>query len=421
MSKKIYTSRMSGMKPRVRSSCILITIVLVIMAVVILGLFFIFPRLNSTPLNPRPNEITKPDISHSWVYVTNNLKFTATPAGDASGCTVDWLNDTAVDMTLYTFDAAGTRRNLITSINDSTCSIAENISTLGYVGITINGEDSGGLEPPAVTAGAEGMMHLMFALPDNPTTVYPTSGIWHYTMTANENNLDCSVGSFATTADGQVTFITTNYGLSGTLNAEDSTIFFSRSAYANPYYESPDYSFPINDTYGSVLFSFNVTDQEHMTGSLHMEGDVCSGDYPLTMELITPTVPPIYVPHQGSWNMQAGPLVCGGNVLTPGALTGLPIGFASLSITGGGPIPMQLDFSGTSSNLRVLQSVDTNIYSSLPYLYLGTATDPITHLPYNVMGTWNLNVLSETQIIATLTMLGTNGCTGATVVQLQQF
>jgi hypothetical protein len=139
------------------------------------------------------------------------------------------------------------------------------------------------------------------------------------------------------------------------------------------------------------------------------------------MSLIAPTVPPIYVPRQGSWNMQYGPLVCGASVIDPATLVGIPMSNIVLSVTGGGPIPMQLAFTGAPNNINLLQSPDTNIYNSAPYLYLGTAIDPITHIPYSLMGSWNITAISETQILGTLTVLGTNGCTGATVVQLQQY
>lgn len=366
------------------------------------------------------------DITNSWVYVADTIKFSITPNGDSATCTVEWINREPGIVTLFTIDTVTTeRRELSANINESTCVVNEDISQLGYIGITLNGEDSGGLEASlnetANTTDVAGTMHVMFTLPDNPTTVYPTSGIWNYNMSLSGENLDCSVGSFASSSNGEVSFITTNYGLSATMNADSNSIYFSRLDYANPEYETSEYSFPTYDGYGSVRYNLHVNDQEHMAGSLHMEGDVCTGEYPITMELLTPTVPPIIVPHQGSWNIQYGPLVCGSTVVEPTTLIGMPLGSAVLSVTGGGPVPMQLSWAGSSGNLSMMQSIGTNIYSSFSNIYLGTAVDPITGIPFTLMGSWNASVLSETQIMSTLSVVGSNGCVGSTVVQLQQY
>ncbi len=366
---------------------------------------------------------TSVDISKSWAYVSESLKFSLTPNGDSATCTVEWADREPTTITLYTIDAVTTeRRELTTNIDESTCVVNEDITRLSYIGITIDDEDNGGLEAPLTNAtDTPGMMHVMFALPDNPTTVYPTSGIWNYQMSASGNNLNCSVGSFAMSANGQVTFITTNYGLSATMNADSNSIYFSRLDYTVPEYETPQYSFPTYDSYGTVRYNLSVIDQEHMTGTLHMEGDACTGDYPITMNLLTATVPPIIVPRQGSWNIQYGPLMCGSTVVEPASLIGTPSGSAVLSVTGGGPVPMQLNWQGSPGNLNMMQSMGSNIYNSFSNMYLGTAIDPVTGIPFTLMGTWNASVLSETQIMSTVSVIGSNGCVGATVVQLQQF
>lgn len=363
------------------------------------------------------------DITNSWVYVTDVMRFSITPNGDSATCTLEWIDREPSTVALYTIDAASTeRRGITTNINENTCVVNEDVTQLGYIGITLNGEDSGGLEAPLnEAADTVGMMHAMFTLPDNPTTIYPTSGIWNYNMTFSDSNLDCSVGSFASSADGQVSFITSNYGLSATMNADDSSVYFSRLGYANPEYETSEYSFPTYDDYGSVRYTLHVNDQEHMSGTLHMQGDVCAGEYPITMELLAATVPPIIVPHQGSWNIQYGPLFCGGTMVEPTSLIGLPLGSAVLSVTGGGPIPMQLAWQGSPGNLNMMQSIGSNIYSSFSNVYLGTAFDLVTGIPFTLMGSWNASVLSETQIMSTVSVIGSNGCVGAMVVQLQQY
>lgn len=348
-----------------------------------------------------------------WVLTTATVQIDVMPQAGQSPCIVTWLNDSApAELTFYTMNLAGERRNL--NYTTEPCSLNENIDALTYVGVEADEEFIGGLQPPNLPYSS------LMSLPDNPTTVYPTTGYWHYTMTAAPENLNCAVGNFgAVEATGQVQLVMSNYGFTGNFITDTASIYLYRLQYQSTDYASPQYSFPLLDDYGEVKFQFTAVDQTHMTGTLQVTGDQCTAEYPLTMELEIPTVPPLYIPGQGNWNISYGPIVCGTAVVSP-ALLNLPVGSANLTVTGGGPIPMNLSFVGTPSSLQLMQASDSNIYNSVPNLYLGTALDPVTALPFTLMGTFNVTALSSSQLVGTVLVQGSNGCTAASFVQFQQ-
>ncbi|MBI4407445.1 MAG: hypothetical protein HY565_03020 [Candidatus Kerfeldbacteria bacterium] len=350
-----------------------------------------------------------------WLLVTDTVTIAVTPDTAQSTCEINWLNNSVpAELSFYTITATGEERPL--AYTAEPCRLIEDIRPLPYVGVELGGEPIGGLEPPSLPYSAI----MALGLPDNPTTVYPTNGYWRYTMTADTSNLNCSIDSFAAVgASGQVQLAMSDYGFTANLITDDNAIGLYRLQYQATDYESPTYSFPLLDGYGEVQWKFTATDQEHMTGTLHVTGDSCVGEYPLTMALETPTVPPLYIPGQGSWTLNYGPLVCGSTVLSPSQLN-LPIGNANLTVTGGGPLPMTLTFVGAPSGVQLTQTMDTNQYSSVPNLYLGVAIDPITSLPFTLMGTLNLTAVSEAQLVGTLLIQGTNGCVAGGVVQFQQ-
>lgn len=375
------------------------------------------PKTAETPLltNTAAVNAVDPITPTPWVLTTPTVQIDVIPQADEqSPCTVTWLNEsTPAELTFYTMNLAGERRNL--NYTTEPCSLNENIDALTYVGVEADEEFIGGLQPPNLPYSS------LMSLPDNPTTVYPTTGYWHYTMTAAPENLNCAVGNFgAVEAAGQVELVMSNYGFTGNFITDDASISLYRLQYQSTDYESPQYSFPLaNGAYGEVQYQFTALDQEHMTGTLQVTGDQCMGEYPLTMELEIPTVPPLYIPGQGNWNISYGPIVCGTAVVSP-ALLNLPVGSANLTVTGGGPIPMNLFFAGTPSSLQLMQASDSNIYNSVPNLYLGTALDPVTALPFTLMGTFNVAAFSDTQLVGTLLLQGTNGCASASFVQFQQ-
>ncbi|MBI2415626.1 MAG: hypothetical protein HYV33_03130 [Candidatus Kerfeldbacteria bacterium] len=364
-------------------------------------------------------KIEQTDISNSWVYVTNKLKLIIAPNGN---CAVTWIDREPGNIELHTFNATGQKRILDSTIDDASCIVGEDISTLNYIGITVDDVNSGGLEPPIETDGSN-FYHLMFTLPDNPTTLYPTSGQWNYKATQSSANLDCAVATGGFTAEGPVQFATSNYGFTASLSTASAAIHFTRQGYASPHYETLPYNFPIPEAsdYGTVSYELDVLDQEIMKGTLHLQGDVCSGDFPIEMTLQAPSGPPIYVPHQGSWNVQYAPLACGSSVVNPANVADLPFNFSTLSITGGGPAQMQLNFDGSPGDLFLTQtSVESNLYTSWPLLWLGTVSDPSLGA-YNLFGSWTVTALSDSLMIGTLAVTGTNGCSGGTTVQFEQF
>lgn len=364
-----------------------------------------------------PDSTSPSDLSTSWVYVTDTVRLSVSPQTNGATCSIEWLTPEPKTLSLYTINSTGDRRILVDNASASECIIAEDITSLPYIGVTISGEDAGGLEVPTGAFASNPLMHMLMALPDNPTTVYPTSGRWNYSMTASDTNLNCATGSGGISADGLVDFVTANYGMTASLSTGSNAVFFTRAAYANPHYATPSYS----TVTGSVQYDFDVLDQEYMTGTLHMQSDVCSGDFPIEMTLEAPAGPPIYVPHQGSWNIQYAPLMCGTTPILAGSLTAVPAGVALLTVTGGGPAPMTLSFSGAPSGLMLNQSLDTNLYSGYPNMLLGMVNDAMTGQPFQLMGNWNVTALSDSLMMGTLTVVGTNGCTGATNVLFENF
>lgn len=350
-----------------------------------------------------------------WLLVTDVVTIAVTPQTEQSTCAINWLNNTApADVSFYTITSTGEQRALASTAEP--CSIAEDITTLPYVGVTLAGEAIGGLQPPHLPYS--GVMAPV--LPNNPTTVYPTTGYWRYTMTAAANNLNCDVTTFGTFgASGQVQLAMSNYGFTADLITDTAAIHLYRLQYQATDYESSTYTFPLLEGYGEVQWRFTALDQEHMTGTLQVTGDRCVGEYPLALDLEVATVPPIYIPTQGSWTMNYGPMVCGATVLSPATLN-LPNGSASLAVTGGGPLPMNLSFTGAPSSVQLTQSLDTNQYSSFSNLYLGTAIDSVTGVPFTLLGTLNVTALSESQLVGTLLVQGTNGCVAGGFVQFQQ-
>lgn len=394
------------MNTRVRL-CVLLTVLLALLIIA----FMLYDR---NPLEETATVISKVVTTNpatSWVYVTDKLQLIVSPTTAGAVCSIEWLQGTPKTVAFYTTTETDERRTLAGNTSVETCTITEDISGFDYIGLTIDGETIGGLEPPDGYAGVT-PMHFAITLPDNPTTLYPTSGRWQYSMTANETNLTCVTGTGGITADGSVDFVTANYGLTASLSAGSTAITFTRAGYNNPHYYTPHYS----TAAGYVEYNLDVLDQEYMQGTLHMQGDSCAGDFPIAMTLETPSVPPIYVPHQGSWNMYYGPLLCGS---TP--LVNLPINTAMLSVTGGGPVPMTLSFSGTPGSLLLNQSPGTNLYSGYPNMVLGTANNVITGQPFQVIGNWNVTALSESQLMGTLAIAGTDGCSGATTVLFENY
>lgn len=362
-------------------------------------------------------DLTTFHLSTSWVYMTNELRVYVSPQADGATCSIEWLTREPETLALYTINATGDRRTLTDNVTATECIITEDIVDLEYIGVTINGKDAGGLEAPDGDYVGNTLMHVFMTLPDNPTTLYPTSGRWNYSMTASDENLSCVTGSGGISADGSVDFIITNYGMTASLSTDSTAISFIRAGYANPHYDTPQYS----TATGSVEYDLDVLDQEYMKGTLHMQGDVCSGDFPIEMTLETPSSPPIYVPHQGNWNIQYAPLLCGNTPILSGTLTAAPAGAAFLTVTGGGPAPMTLSFSGAPSGLMLNQSLGTNLYSGYPNMLLGMANDVMTGQPFQLMGTWNVTALSDSLMMGTLMVVGTNGCTGATNVLFENF
>ncbi|EKD75967.1 MAG: hypothetical protein ACD_43C00268G0001 [uncultured bacterium] len=357
------------------------------------------------------------NISASWVYVNDAIKLLVTPSKDVATCDLVWTGRGTEKIGFYTWNNLGEKRIIAAEVTNTDCNIKEDISDLDYLGFTIDDKDAGGLEKPTNT----GSMHMLYSLPDNPTTVYPTTGQWNYQMTANAGNLNCDLTLGHVSASGLVNFTTTDYGMAGTLTADTGSVYFMRSGYANPHYESPSYSFPTQSTYGTVSFELDVVDQEIMTGWLHMQGAGCAGDFPISMNLQTPTGPPIYVPHQGYWLLQYTPFMCDSTPVETANLFGMPLGSANLSVTGGGPAPMNLFFGGTPGSLNLNQTFETNLYSSFPNMYLGTALDVLTHQPFIVMGTWNVSAISDTQLFGTLMVNGSNGCSGASNINFTAY
>ncbi|MEK7540162.1 MAG: hypothetical protein AAB558_02855 [Patescibacteria group bacterium] len=406
---------------------LLVSAALVFFVLLFIVIFFILRGTVSTQVSTETNEDlttidptipdpTTADLNTSWVYVTDELRVYVSPKANGANCSIEWFARKPEALTLYTINTTGERRTLADNINSAECIIAEDIADLGYIGITINGEDVGGLEAPDGDDPGGSLMHAL-SLPDNPTTLYPTPGQWNYSMTASDANLNCVTGSGGISADGSVDFVTTNYGMTASLSTGSSAIFFIRAAYANPHYVSPQYS----TVTGSVEYTLDVLDQEYMKGTLHMQGDVCSGDFPIEMTLETPSGPPIYVPHQGNWNIQYAPLLCGNTPILAGTLTTVPSGVVFLTVTGGGPAPMTLSFSGAPSGLILNQSLGTNLYSGYPNMLLGVANDVMTGQPFQLMGNWNVTALSDSLMMGTLMVFGTNGCTGATSVLYENF
>lgn len=402
---------------------LLISVALVFFVLLLIVVFFILrgnvsPQMSTkTITDPTIPSPTTSDLSASWVYVTDELRVQIFPQADGATCSIEWLMREPETLTLYTINATGDRRTLADNVSATECSISEDITNLEYIGIIINGEEAGGLEAPDGSYTGVGFMHALFFLPDNPTTVYPTSGQWNYSLTASNANLSCVTGSGGISADGSVDFVTANYGMTASLSTGSNAISFTRAAYANPHYDTPQYSTAM----GYVEYNLDVLDQEYMKGTLHMQGDVCSGDFPITMTLETPSGPPIYVPHQGNWNIQYAQLVCGNTPILVGTLTAVPFGSAFLTVTGGGPAPMTLSFSGAPSGLILNQSLGTNLYSGYPNMLLGIANDAVTGQPFQLMGNWNVTALSDSLMMGTLMVSGTNGCTGATNVLFENF
>lgn len=408
---------------------LLISVALVFFILLLVVVFFILRDNVSSQVSTKTipdlatSDLTIPDpttfdFSASWVYVTDELRVYVSPQPAGATCSIEWLTREPLTLTLYTINETGDRRILADNASALECLITEDIVDLEYIGVTINGEDAGGLEAPAGDSSGGGLMHaLLSALPDNPTTLYPTSGRWNYNMTASDTNLSCVTGTGAISAAGSVDFITTNYGMTASLSTGSNAIFFTRAAYANPHYDTPQYS----TTTGSVEYDLDVLDQEYMNGTLHMQGDVCSGNFPITMTLETPSGPPIYVPHQGNWNIQYAPLFCGNTPILAGTLTSAPFGVAFLTVIGGGPAPMTLSFSGASSGLILNQSLGTNLYSGYPNMLLGVTNDVMTGQPFQLMGNWNVTALSDSLLMGTLMVVGTNGCTGATNVLFENY
>lgn len=382
-----------------------------LVGVVVLLLIFLFSCRRDQSLTPTVVTTTV----DPWLLVTDVVTIAVTPQAEQSTCAINWLNNTVpADLSFYTVTATGEQRTLVYTAEP--CTIAEDISALPYVGVTLDGAAIGGLQPPNLPYS--GVMAPV--LPNNPTTVYPTTGYWHYTMTAAANNLNCDVTTFGTVgASGQVQLAMSNYGFTADLITDTAAIHLYRLQYQATDYESSTYTFPLIEGYGEVQWRFTALDQEHMTGTLQVTGDRCVGEYPLVLDLEIATVPPIYIPTQGSWTMDYGPMVCGVTVLSP-ALLNLPSGIANLAVTGGGPIPMNLSFTGAPSGIQLTQSIDTNQYSSLSNLYLGTAIDPVTSVPFTLLGTLNVTALSESQLVGTLLVQGTNGCVAGGFVQFQQ-
>lgn len=98
------------------------------------------------------------------------------------------------------------------------------------------------------------------------------------------------------------------------LVTDTAAIHLYRLQYQATDYESSAYTFPLLEGYGEVQWRFTALDQEHMTGTLQVTGDRCVSEYPLALDLEVATVPPIYIPTQGSWTMDYGPMVLNTNL-----------------------------------------------------------------------------------------------------------
>lgn len=399
---------------------IILTTLLIVLCIIIIWWLDQYQKMDEynnieTVKNNKENVNSNELGENDWFYINDQVKVVITPQENESTCEITWGDEaTPGEITLYTIDENGEKRNLEVAITDTSCVISEDITDLEYVGVEIDTTDVGGLQPPD-----GGLSQMMYILPDNPTTVYPTSGQWNYNMTATADNLSCAAASGGFTASGPVSFTTSSHGMSAHLNADSASVHFYRPVYSNPHYES--------SSYGNVSWELDVIDQEHMTGFLHMEGEGCTGDYPITMDLDFPTVIPVYVPHQGTWMMDYGSLACGGTALELGTMS-LPVGSSNLSITGGGPIPMMLLFSGWPNNLILNQSLDTNNYNSFPNMYLGTALEMVllgngvpVMMPFTVMGTFHVTAMSDSLMTGILLIQGSNGCTGASPVSFTSY
>ncbi len=357
------------------------------------------------------------DLENSWLYVSEDIRISVSN-NQNNDCEVVWLSESGKTIELFTINSNLEEENIASFSNTDNCLINKKVSTSDYIGVKLDGKKVGGMEAPLTFTAST--VYAMFTLPDNPTTLYPTSGYWKYEAGYSSMNLTCATAMGAVGSEGTVEFTTSNDGFTASLNAEDSSIHFNRLAYDMPKYKTPEYSFPLEDGVGSVKYELEVVDQDEMTGMLHMKGDVCNGDFPIIMTLQTPTEPIIYVPHQGSWSIQYPSIMCGAAVINPGSLANLIFDSSTLSVTGGGPAPMNLNFSGSPNSLMLSQSPDTNIYNSFPNMWLGTATDANTGA-FNVMGTITATALSDSLIMGTLMITGTNGCVGATSILFEHY
>ncbi|MEK7278649.1 MAG: hypothetical protein AAB427_14955 [Chloroflexota bacterium] len=338
---------------------------------------------------------------------------------------------------LFTFDASGARFEIAV---EGAKQIAEGETFKGgvtfpgegpadsdYIGLTLGGETYGGF----YAASAFASLPLAWTAPDNPSTIRPTSGTWEFAMSASTGNLggaQCPTGPAGFASGGEAFLQVTPDGLSARLFIDGQHVFFYRVTLDQTLYRSDTLSFPAQDGSGNVVqgrvwFEFDAPDQELINGQLFWDNTLgCSAAYPFQMTLVAASELPPYVPHQGAWtiNYQPPVIFCGALLLTPGPLLNLPFGPGSLTVTGGGPLPLMLNFSTTYGDLPLLQQSSSNSY--VPYAfnqYLGQAIDPATGQPVLISGSIQAWALSETEMAGLVTGFGSNGCAFAAPFTLE--
>ncbi|MBT4917114.1 hypothetical protein HN709_00180 [Candidatus Peregrinibacteria bacterium] len=289
-----------------------------------------------------------------------------------------------------------------------------------YIGMEIDGEEVGGFHSKSLP-----MLSPFAPFPDNPQTVRPTSGIWDFTMTITTAGLSgakCPQGMRTMTTTGQGNLNVTPDGLNAEMIMDGQNVDFYRVAITDTQYESFEMPFPAFDENGNGVtglasYKFTALDQESIEGELFWDNTVgCTGTYPFGMELVLATEIPPYVPAQGMWDLSISPFICGNTPVDPVTLSNIPWGPGMLSVSGGGPVPMTLSMSTAHSPLTLMQTADSNFYTSLvPNMLFGTVMSPpippLPPMPVTLSGTFQGWAQSENSIIGVVTGFGTNGCT----------